>query len=73
MTNLVSKNGNFMQHNAQHKTSKLELTSNAVFTKCYFFQAKNNHSGAFYTELHLINPVQMLSVDGKLPFAGKKV
>jgi hypothetical protein len=38
----------------------------------FFFQAKTNHSDAFYTELHLINPVQMPSVDGNLPLAGKK-
>ena len=73
MAYLVSKNGNLMQDNEPQKTSKLELTCNAVFTKCFSSSLKTNHSDAFYTELHLINPVQMPSVDGNLPLAGKKV
>ena len=73
MAYLVSKNGNVMQDNELQKNLKTGAHVQCCFHEMFFFQAKTNHSDAFYTELHLINPIQMPLVDGNLPLAGKKV
>ena len=72
MAYLVSKNNNLMQHNELQKTSKLELTCNAVFTKKKNFRLKQitrMHSTLSCTSSSLYKCLRSMEI---YPFLAKR-